>query len=308
MDRIAALRTMMLIRAFEVRLMARPDHGFQLYSSGEEAVAVGAASAMRPGDQLLSGGRSIASALACGLDSGAVMAELLGKAAGPNRGRAGRGHLSQPESGFFGAHAVVAGNLTIAAGVALAFRRAGKGAVAFSIFGDGACGSGALHEALNVAALWQLPLVLVCCNNGLSISTPVSRGVAADPLSGIADPFGIPHATVDGMNVCAVAAAAGEFASHARAAKGPALLECRAERFSSHSSSTRETRPAGEIARIRERCPIALLSRELVETGDLDEANLAAIQRDAEAEVDRAVDYADASPCPPAQEALSDVC
>ncbi|MCB2060624.1 MAG: thiamine pyrophosphate-dependent dehydrogenase E1 component subunit alpha [Novosphingobium sp.] len=307
MDRIAALRTMMLIRSFEARLMARPDHGFQLYSSGEEAVAAGVASAMRPGDQLLSGGRSIGPALASGLDSGAVLAELLGKAAGPNRGRAGRGHLSCPESGFFGAHAVVAGNLTIAAGVALACKQAGEGAIALSIFGDGACGAGALHETLNVAALWKLPLVLVCGNNGLSISTPVSQGVAAEPLSRLAEPFGIPHASVDGMDVGAVMEAAGKFAAHARGGKGPALLECRAERFMSHSSATRETRSDDEIEEIRARCPIVRLSRELLRAAELDEAGFSALQRDVEAEVDRAVAFAEASPFPPVGEALSDV-
>ncbi|MCP5401610.1 MAG: 2-oxoglutarate dehydrogenase [Novosphingobium sp.] len=298
---------MMLIRAFETRLMARPDHGFQLYSSGEEAVAVGVASAMRTGDRLLSGGRSIGAALACGLDSGQVMAELLGRIAGPNRGRAGRGHLSQPESGFFGAHAVVAGNLTIAAGAALACQRAGEGGVVFAIFGDGACGAGALHETLNVASLWKLPLVLVCSNNGLSISTPVSSGVAADPLSSLAGPFGIAHATVDGMDVEAVAAAASGFAADARSGGGPALLECRAERFTSHSSSTRETRPAEQVTAIRERCPIAHLSAELLRGAVLDETALAALEAETEAEIDRAIAFAEASPMPPAEEALHDV-
>jgi pyruvate dehydrogenase E1 component alpha subunit len=172
MERRALLASMLAIRAFEDALAKRPDAGFQLYSSGEEAVAVGVCAALRPGDQLLSSGRSIGPALARGLDPGVVMAELLGRADGPCKGKGGRGHLAQPGAGFFGAHAVVGGNLTIAAGVALAMRMQRAGGIVACIFGDGACGSGALHETMNIAALWKLPLLLVCDDNGWSISTP----------------------------------------------------------------------------------------------------------------------------------------
>src|ERR1700689_1405806 len=140
------LRAMMLIRAFEKALSMRPDHGFQLLSSGEEAVAVGICSALRPGDQLLSGGRSIGPALARGSDPNRVMAELLGKSEGTNKGKGGRGHLADPSSGFFGAHAVVGGNISIAGGVALAMQMTGKDSVVAIMFGDGAFGAGALHE------------------------------------------------------------------------------------------------------------------------------------------------------------------
>src|ERR1700733_14959974 len=117
------LRTIMLIRGFEEVLKRRRDVGFQLYSSGEEAVAFGVCAALNGDDQLLSSGRSIGPALARGLDPGPVMAELLGKSAGPSRGKGGRGHLAAPGLGFFGAHAVVAGNLAVAAGVALAMQQ-----------------------------------------------------------------------------------------------------------------------------------------------------------------------------------------
>ena len=168
----ALLQTMMLIRGFEEELQRRRDHGFQLLSSGEEAVAVGLCAALIGDDQLLCSGRSIGPALARGLDPGEVMAELLGKAAGPCRGKGGRGHMAAPALGFFGAHAVVAGNLTIAAGAALAMQQQKRPGLVACIFGDGACGSGALHETLNMAAIWQLPLLLVCDNNQYSVSTP----------------------------------------------------------------------------------------------------------------------------------------
>ncbi len=298
---------MMLIRAMETRLMARPDHGFQLLSSGEEAVAVGVCAPLEPGDQLLCSGRSIGPALARGLDSGSVMAELLGRSAGMNRGRAGRGHFAHPSEGFFGAYAVVGGNLTIAAGVALAAQQAGNGAIALCLFGDGACGAGALHETLNIAALWKLPLVLVCNNNGLSVSTPPSRALAVEPLSDLAAPFGIPHASIDGMDAQAVRDAAATFVEHARGGKGPAFLECRSERFFSHSSASRETRSRAEMEGVRARCPIARLTGKLVGEGLADADRLAALGAEVEAEVDRAVAFAEASPFPDPGEAVRDV-
>ena len=307
MDQALLLRDMMLIRAFEAALVARPDHGFQLLSSGEEAVAVGLCAALNADDQLLSSGRAIGPALARGLDPGAVMAELLGRVAGPNRGKGGRGHLAQPSAGFFGAHAVVGGNLTIAAGVALAFQTQHRPGVVACVFGDGACGAGALHETLNIAALWTLPLLLVCDNNGLSVATPSAEALAPARLSDLAAPFGVPGITVDGMDVLAVRAAATGLVERARAGRGPAFLECRAERFSSHSTATRETRDAATMARARARCPIERLSGQLIEAGAIDAAGLAALRAEVDAEVARAIAFAEAAPFPDPAEALSDV-
>jgi pyruvate dehydrogenase E1 component alpha subunit len=298
---------MMLIRAFEAALAARPDHGFQLLSSGEEAVAVGLCDALAPGDQLLTSGRSIGPALARGLDPGAVMAELLGRIAGPNRGKAGRGHLAQPAAGFFGAHAVVGGNLSIAAGVALALQVEQRPGVVVCLFGDGACGAGALHETLNIAAIWKLPLVLVCDNNQLSVSTPRGAALAPERLSDLAVPFGLPAATVDGMDVLAVREAAAGSVARARAGEGPSFLECLSERFMSHSTATRETRSAAAMAKALDRCPIERLAREFAREGVLDATGRTALQGEVDAEVARAVAFAEASPLPETAEALSDV-
>lgn len=295
------LRRMILIRRFEQALLARSDRGFQLLSSGEEAVAVGVCDAIGPQDQLLCSGRSIGPALARGLDPGAVMAELLGKAAGPNGGKGGRGHISQPAMGFLGAHAVVGGNLTIAAGVALGFATERRPGAVVCMFGDGACGSGALHETLNIAALWRLPLVLVCNNNQMSISTRRSDALAAARLSDLAAPFGVPGVTVDGMDVLAVRTAAAEFVAAARNGGGPALLECLSERFSPHSTSTRETRSASELEAIRKRCPIARLA------AGLGAETVKELEADVEAEVTAAVNFADKAPFPHPSEALADV-
>jgi TPP-dependent pyruvate/acetoin dehydrogenase alpha subunit len=307
MDRVALLRRMMLIRSFEAALARRPDHGFQLFSSGAEAVAVGVCDVLQDEDQLLCSGRSIAPALARGLDPGVVMAELLGRVAGPNRGKAGRGHLAQPSAGFFGAHAVVGGNLSISAGVALALQQQRKPGVAVCIFGDGACGSGALHETLNIAALWKLPLVLVCDNNQIAIATPRSQALAPVRLSDLATPFGIAGTTVDGMNVISVREAAATLTANARAGHGPGLLECVSERFYSHSTATRETRSARERAVARARCPILRLRCQLEAEGVLNVGAFENLQAKADAQVIRAIAFAEASHFPDSAEALSDV-
>jgi TPP-dependent pyruvate/acetoin dehydrogenase alpha subunit len=250
------LRSMLLIRVFERNLLRRKDHGFQLLSSGEEAVSVGVCAVLESEDQLLCSGRAIGPALARGLDPGLVLAELIGKEAGPCRGRAGRGHLAMPSAGFFGAHAVVGGNLTIAAGVALSLQLKGRPGIAVCIFGDGACGAGVLHETLNIAALWRLPLLLICNNNQYSVSTPRSAALTLERLSDLARPFGIPGVTVDGMDVLAVRDSAQELAAPVRSGCGPAFLECISYGFNPHSTSSRETRPTDELAFFRNLCPI----------------------------------------------------
>jgi TPP-dependent pyruvate/acetoin dehydrogenase alpha subunit len=307
LERKAALRTMMLIRAFEEALAVRKDHGFQLLSSGEEAVAVGLCSALRDGDQLLTGGRSIGPALARGLDPNRVMAELLGRSSGTNRGKGGRGHLADPTAGFFGAHAVVGGNISIAAGVALSMQMSGKNGIVAILFGDGAFGAGALHEVLNIAAIWKLPLLFICNNNQLSVSTPRTVALAPKNLSDIGNAFGIPSKTLDGMDVDAVADAVREAANWARGGRGPAFLECISYRFSSHSTTARETRSRAELEEIRARCPIVRQSRALVAAGVIDKDAEAKLKRDVADTVSAAITFADASEFPNPAEALTDV-
>jgi len=298
---------MILIRAFEQALAALPNHGFQLLSAGEEAVAVGLCSALQPGDQLLTGGRSIGPALARGVEPRLLMAELLGRAAGVNRGKAGRGHLADPESGFFGAHAVVAGNISIAAGVALAMKLSRRPNLVCILFGDGAAGAGALHETLNIAALWKLPLLFVCGNNQFSVSTPRRAALAPHRLSDLAAPFRIPASTVDGMDVNVVAQAIELAARGVRAGGGPAFVECESERFAAHSTTARETRSREDLQHIRARCPILRLTADLQAAGRLDGASLKTLELEVEAEVAEAVAFAEAAPFPDPREALADV-
>jgi TPP-dependent pyruvate/acetoin dehydrogenase alpha subunit len=303
LDLFEALRAMMRIRAFETMLSERRDHGFQLLSSGEEAVAVGLSANLRKQDQLLTGGRSIGPALARGVDPHQLMAELLGKATGMNRGRAGRGHLSDPDCGFFGAHAVVAGNISIAAGVALAKQQQQNGEIVAVLFGDGACGAGVLHETLNMAANWKLPLLFVCNNNQLSVSTARSDALAPTRLSNIGTTFGLPSSTIDGLDIEVVANGIGEAAAHVRSGQGPAFVECISVRLRSHSTTARETRRRDELAELRERCPI----RRLIERLGLETAEVDALESEVADFAAGALAFADSSPYPDAADVLADV-
>jgi pyruvate dehydrogenase E1 component alpha subunit len=297
------LLDMMRIRAFETLLASRKDHGFQLLSSGEEAVAVGLCSALQPGDDLLTGGRAIGPALARGVDPGALMAELLGRVAGPNQGRAGRGHLSDPASGFFGAHAVVGGNISVAAGVSLARKLSGSPSIVVILFGDGACGQGALHETLNIAASLRLPLLFVCNNNGLSVSTAWDQAMATAHLSDLGAAFGMPSRSVDGLDVSAVADAVADLATGVRFGGGPAFLEAVSIRLRSHSTTARETRSREELSELRLRCPIAAEGLRL----GLPPEEIADMERHAQAEAASAMAFADASPYPSAGSVLDHV-
>ena len=306
-DPFGMLARMMRIRAFEEALSRRPDHGFQLLSTGEEAVAVGLCAALDPEDQLLTGGRSIAAALARGVDPKRLMAELLGRTGGTNRGRAGRGHLSDPGAGFFGAHAVVGGNISIAAGVALARQQSGGPGVVVVLFGDGACGSGALHETLNLAALWRLPLLFVCNDNGWSVSTPRAAALAPRALSDLAAPFGLPARRADGLDPVAVAEAAGELLAGVRSGEGPAFLEVRSIRLGRHSTTARESRSKAELAELWARCPIRRMTSELLARGELTAAAQAKMEAEALERAAAALAWAAASPPPDADEALQHV-
>ncbi|HEY5410220.1 MAG TPA: thiamine pyrophosphate-dependent dehydrogenase E1 component subunit alpha [Caulobacteraceae bacterium] len=296
------LGEMMRIRAFEEALSRRPDHGFQLLSTGEEAVAVGLCAALAPEDQLLTGGRSIGPALARGVDPGRLMAELLGRIAGVNRGRAGRGHLADPAAGFFGAHAVVGGNISIAAGVALARQLSGEPGVVAVLFGDGACGSGALHESLNLAALWRLPLLFVCNDNGFSVSTLRAAALAPRALSDLARPFGLPARQADGLDPLAVAAAARDLLAGVRTGEGPSFLEVTSIRLGRHSTTARESRSKAELAELWTRCPIRRLASDLRARGELTPEQQAASEVQARDQAAAALAWAEASPLPGPEE------
>jgi pyruvate dehydrogenase E1 component alpha subunit len=306
-ERHRRLQALLFLRQFEYALLRQPKPGFQLLSRGQEAVAVGVCAELKTTDPLLCSGRSIGVALARGVPAGGMLAELIGKDGGPNRGRAGRAHVSMPSVGLFGAHGVVAGNLTVAAGVALAQQQLGTGAVTCCIFGDGACGAGALHETLNVAALWQLPLLLVCDNNGYAVSTSVRDGLAARQVIDYAAPFGIPAASVDGTDVDAVAAAVGEAVAAIRSGKGPRFLDLQCVRLGPHSTLTREERPPAEVQAFDAHDPLRIYEQRLRSEGLLDDARWAAMQAQVDAQIAQAEQFAELASWPDAAEAVLDV-
>jgi pyruvate dehydrogenase E1 component alpha subunit len=231
------------------------------------------------------------------------MAELLGRAAGLNGGRAGRGHLSDPRSGFFGAHAVVGGNISVAAGVALARKLSLSEAVVVIMFGDGACGQGVLHETLNIAANWRLPLLFLCNNNGLSVSTPWDAAMATPRLSDLGATFGMPATTIDGLDVELVASTAGEAIAAIRKGGGPAFIEAKSIRLRSHSTTARETRTREALAELETHCPISALAARMKLSPD----EIAELQRTVDGAVDAAERFAEASGYPEPGDVLTHV-
>jgi pyruvate dehydrogenase E1 component alpha subunit len=306
-ESLRRLKSMLLLRSFEAALLRQAKPGFQLLSRGEEAIAVGVCAALERRDPLLCSGRSIATALARGMAPGPLLAELIGKDGGPNRGRAGRAHLSMPSIGFFGAHGVVGGNLSVAAGVAFAQQQLATGAVTCCLFGDGACGAGVLHETLNIAALWRLPLVLICTNNGYAVSTPVREALAPARLTDLAAAFGIPAASIDGADLDAVAAYTAHSVANTRAGQGPCFLELRCVRLATHSNLTREERTAAELDRLHELDPLLLYERRLRSEGILGNARWAQMRAEVDTQVAAAERFAAAAPWPDPEQALLDV-
>jgi TPP-dependent pyruvate/acetoin dehydrogenase alpha subunit len=306
-ERLRRLRAMLLLRSFESALLRQPKPGFQLLSRGEEAIAVGICTALERTDPLLCSGRSIGIALARGVPAGGLLAELAGKDGGPNKGRAGRAHVSMPSVGLFGAHGVVGGNISVAAGVALAQQQLGTHAVTCCVFGDGACGAGSLHETLNVAALWQLPLLLICDNNGFAVSTSVRQGIAAASLTDLAGPFGVPAAAVDGTDVDAVVSATVDAVAAIRGGFGPRFLEMRCVRMGSHSTLTREERLAGDVERFIESDPLLIYERRLRDDGVLDDERWVRIQAEVNADIAEAETFVEAAAWPDPEAAVLDV-
>jgi pyruvate dehydrogenase E1 component alpha subunit len=292
-------RTVRLIRRFEQRAieLVRTGEivgGIHPYL-GEEAVAAGVCAALRPGDLITSTHRGHGHVLAKGADPARMMAELAGRATGLNQGRGGSMHAADFGVGILGANAIVGAAAPIAAGAAWAAVRAGADRVVATFFGDGAVNQGVLLETLNLAALWRLPVVFVCEDNGFATTTRTEEAVAGT-IAGRAAAFGIPAAEVDGMDAEAVLAAAGAAVAAARAGLGPSLLVCATYRFDAHHTWEHAARPRyrgeQELAAGRARDPVE------IQGARLDGARRAAIDAQVEAVLEDAVRFARESPHP----------
>ncbi len=304
-DDVAAYRTMRLIRRFEevaIELVTAGEivGGIHPYI-GEEAVAAGVCAALREGDVIASTHRGHGHVLAKGADPARMMAELFGRETGLNRGRGGSMHAADVSKGILGANAIVGANAAIIAGAAWSAQRAGHGHVAVSFFGDGALNQGVLLEALNLAALWKLPAVFVCENNGYATTMPTRDSIAGTAI-GRAEGFGIPAEVVDGMDVHEVRAATERAVERARAGGGPGFLECLTYRFEGHHTMERALRVGyrteAEIEQWRTRDPLR------VHGPRLDDADRAAVDAEIDEIITAAVEFARTSPRPHPADAL----
>ena len=297
------LATMWRIRLFEERVgqLKRADevHGLVHLSVGQEGVAAGVCTQLRDDDAVYSGHRAHGHAIAKGASLDRVMAELMGRDGGLCRGLGGSMHLVDREHGFLGATGVVGGNVPIALGSALAARLRGDDAVAVVFFGDGAVQAGHFNETVNLAALWQLPIVLVCENNGFAEFTPRSAHTVVERVTDVVAPYGLERETVDGNDVVAVFAAFGRYLAAAREGGGPVLLECLTHRLRGHyEGDPGAYREALAAADWQEKDPIVRLQRRGIDAGWFAESALQAIEADAAEAVEASVRFARASPFP----------
>ena len=304
---VLQLRQMLLIRRFEEKsaelYTAEKIRGFLHLYIGEEAVAVGVMAALTAEDAVVATYREHGQALARGMSAGAIMAEMYGKVEGCCRGRGGSMHLFDADRRFYGGNAIVAGGLPLAVGLALADRMQARAGVTACFFGDGAVAEGDFHEALNLAALWQLPVLFVCENNLYAMGTALRYTQASQDIAAKGAAYNMAAAAVDGMDVQAVEAATRGAVDRIRAGAGPFLLECRTYRFRPHSMFDSELyRTRDEVAQWRERDPIELLAGRMTEAGLLDEAGRAALEREVAAEVEAAVAFAEAGTWEPVED------
>ncbi len=310
---IDLLRQMMLIRRFEEKaaeMYARGRiAGFLHLYIGEEAVAVGAIAAVNDDDQIVTHYRDHGHALARGVEPGRVMAELFGRDTGVSRGKGGSMHLFDAERSFLGGYAIVAGHLPLACGLALANQRLGNGRIVLCIFGDGATNEGQFHEALNLAAVWKLPVLFLCENNCYGMGTEIHRVSAVAEVHKRAAAYGMPAERTDGMDVLKVYEATRRAAGRVRDGEGPAFLEAVTYRFRGHSMADPELyRSKEETADWRERDPIVAFRRYLEREGVIDEQAFGALQAEIEQSVNEAARFAEESPHPPPQALYEHVC
>ncbi|HJW02400.1 MAG TPA: pyruvate dehydrogenase (acetyl-transferring) E1 component subunit alpha [Azospira sp.] len=282
--------------------------GFLHLYIGEEACAVGALHALEAEDNIVATYREHGHALVRGVPMQAIMAEMFGKAAGCSRGRGGSMHLFDAATRFYGGNAIVAGGLPLAVGLALADKMQGIARVTACFFGDGAVAEGAFHEAMNLAALWQLPVLFCCENNLYGMGTALARAEAQTDLSAKAAGYRMAAAKVDGMDVVAVHRATKEAAAQVRAGAGPFFLEYQTYRFRAHSMFDPELyRDKAEVEAWKQRGPLHTFSARLKGAGMLTETDFLALDAAAEAEVAAAVAYAEAAEWEPVADLTKDV-
>jgi len=307
-----ALRKMFLIRKFEEgaedSYMRGLIHGTMHLSIGQEASAVGACMALSDDDKITSTHRGHGHCVAKGAEVAKMFAEFFGKETGYCRGRGGSMHIADVAKGNLGANGIVGGGLPIAVGAALSAKRLGTGTVTVCFFGDGANNEGAFHEALNMAAIWKLPVVFVCENNKYGMSMSTERSTAVASIADRASAYSMPGLSVDGNDFSAVAEAVEAAVARARSGDGPSLVESVTYRWRGHSKSDRNRyRTKEEIEEWMDKDPIPRLAAMLIDHKIASEADVAAIEESAEREIAEAISFAKSGPDPLVAEATRDV-
>ena len=306
-EALRLLRMMQLIRTFEKTVgnlySGGAIPGLVHLCAGQEAVAVGVCSLLNKEDMIASNHRGHGHCLAKGADVGRMMAEIMGRRTGYGLGRGGTLHIFDSANGNLGTTGIVGGGIPLAAGAALAAKRNRRGQVTAAFFGDGALNQGLMFEVMNMAAIWKLPALFVCENNGFGEFTAIEDVTAgANPVVR-GQTFDIPSESIDGMDVLAVRAAAQEAIERARKGGGPSFLVCNTYRYGGHHVGDRQDYKDDEEAEAwRLKDPIERLGRGLVEAKVTTEETIAAFQREVDAEVRAAVDAAKASPFPAAED------
>ncbi|MBM3487393.1 MAG: pyruvate dehydrogenase (acetyl-transferring) E1 component subunit alpha [Alphaproteobacteria bacterium] len=306
-------RDMLLIRRFEER--AGQLYGMGLIGGfchlyiGQEAVVVGLQHALKDGDRVVTTYRDHGHMLACGMDPKGVMAELTGRRTGYSKGKGGSMHMFSREKNFYGGHGIVGASVPIGTGLGFAAKYTGSDAIAVTYFGDGAVNQGQVHESMNMAALWHLPVLYVIENNKYGMGTSVERASASKELFRVGCYAGVPGEQTDGMDVVAVHEAGRKAVDYIRSGQGPRILEMQTYRYRGHSmSDPAKYRSRDEVTRMRtERDPIDHAGRLLLAAGTVTEDKLKEIDREVRAAVAEAAEFAQNSPEPDPAELYTDV-
>ncbi len=304
------LESMMLIRAFEEHNVAVQQAGGPgtCTSVGQEAAAVGVVRALGPKDLILTNHRSAGHLLARGADPGRMLAEINGKATGYCKGKSGTLHISVKDLGVILTSTIVGGELSLAPGVGMSLQMRGEGGIVACFFGDGAACEGVFHEALNIAAVWNLPILFVCENNQWQAYVSRKETMLTDHISNRAAAYGIEGKTVDGNDVEAVYAAATEAVAKVRETSRPFLLETYTYRLRGHYEPDDQAYvDKDELASWKARDPIQALSKRLLERKALTPAQLEEMEKRVKETIARAADFAQESPYPTPDEVLTDV-
>jgi pyruvate dehydrogenase E1 component alpha subunit len=307
------LRQMLLIRRFEEKAAQmyglRKIGGFCHLYIGQEAVAVGSIAALDLArDYVVTAYRDHGHALACGMDPKSLMAELFGKATGCSKGKGGSMHFFDAARHFLGGNGIVGAQIPVATGVGLACRERGEGGVVACFFGDGAIHQGSFHESLNMARIWNLPVIYLCENNQYGMGTDFRRVSSVTDFAALGASYSIPGRLVNGMDVLEVHREMSEAVARVRTSSVPELLEVRTYRYRGHSmSDPAKYRTPDELESYKRQDPIAVLAGALKAKGELDDAGLAALDDEAKAACEEAVRFAEESPEPAAAALYEDI-